>query len=61
MIETPEIGREYLQPGEEQTVRLVVSSQDQSIWDVANNAWKFVPGSKVYVGASSRDIRLTGG
>ncbi|MCX4164159.1 MULTISPECIES: glycoside hydrolase family 3 protein [Paraburkholderia] len=50
-----------LQPGEEQTVRLVVSPQDQSIWDVANNAWKFVPGSKVYVGASSRDIRLTGG
>jgi len=28
------------------------------VWDTARNDWTYVPGSAVYVGASSRDIRL---
>jgi beta-glucosidase len=48
-----------LAPGETRSVRVMISAQDQSIWDVARGAWKFIPGSSVYVGASSRDIRLS--
>lgn len=48
-----------LQPGESRTVSVVVSPDDQSIWDVTHNRWKYVRGSSVYVGASSRDIRLS--
>lgn len=48
-----------LQPGESRTVSVVVSPDNQSIWDVARNRWKYVRGSSVYVGASSRDIRLS--
>ena len=47
-----------LQPGESRQVTVSVSPRRQSIWSVDNNGWKFIPGSRVYVGASSRDIRL---
>lgn len=39
-------------------VRVAIPERMQSVWDTASNGWKYVPGSAVYVGASSRDIRL---
>jgi beta-glucosidase len=47
-----------LKPGESHQVTISVSPRQQSIWSVDANDWKFIPGSRVYVGASSRDIRL---
>jgi beta-glucosidase len=47
-----------LKPGESHQVTISVSPRQQSIWSVDADNWKFVPGSRVYVGASSRDIRL---
>jgi beta-glucosidase len=47
-----------LKPGESRKVTITVSPRQQSIWSVDVNDWKFIPGSRVYVGASSRDIRL---
>jgi len=49
-----------LNPGEARHVRVTVSPRMQSVWDTSRNGWKFVPGGTVYVGASSRDIRLQG-
>lgn len=38
-----------------------LSDEDLSIWDVSTHSWSLVHGSfSIYVGASSRDIRLTG-
>lgn len=48
----------YLRPGESKPVRVTLTGRAQSVWDTASNDWKYVPGSAVYVGASSRDIRL---
>ena len=48
----------YLNPGEARHVRVSIPARFQSVWDTASNGWKFVPGSAVYIGASSRDIRL---
>ncbi|MEX3960092.1 glycoside hydrolase family 3 C-terminal domain-containing protein [Trinickia sp. EG282A] len=48
----------YLRPGEAREVRVTIPERMQSVWDTASNGWKYVPGSAVYVGASSRDIRL---
>jgi beta-glucosidase len=48
----------YLHPGEARQVSLTIPDRMQSVWDTARNAWEFVPGNAVYVGASSRDIRL---
>lgn len=51
--------RVHLNPGESREVRVAVSSRDLSIFDVANNAWKLVPGKYDFmVGASSRDLPL---
>jgi beta-glucosidase len=47
-----------LKPGGSRKVSITVSPREQSIWSVDVNDWKFIPGSRVYVGASSRDIRL---
>jgi beta-glucosidase len=47
-----------LNPGESKLVSINVSPRMQSIWSVDTHEWKFIPGSHVYVGASSRDIRL---
>ncbi|WP_323121230.1 glycoside hydrolase family 3 C-terminal domain-containing protein [Burkholderia alba] len=49
-----------LNPGEARRVRITVSPRMQSVWDTARNGWRYVPGGTVYVGASSRDIRLQG-
>jgi len=48
-----------LMPGESRQVRITISPRMQSIWSVDANDWKFIPDSRVYVGASSRDIRLS--
>lgn len=48
-----------LKPGESKQVRITISPRMQSIWSVDANDWKFIPDSRVYVGASSRDIRLS--
>ena len=49
-----------LNPGEARHVHVSVSPRMQSVWDTSRNGWKVVPGGTVYVGASSRDIRLQG-
>lgn len=54
-----------LEPGECQqvTVRLAPQSLDHllSYWEVDRTTWEIAQGEyQVYVGASSRDIRLTG-
>ena len=49
-----------LNPGEARRVRVTVSPRMQSVWDTSRNGWRVVPGGTVYVGASSRDIRLQG-
>jgi beta-glucosidase len=48
----------YLKPGEAKPVRVTITERAQSVWDTAHNDWAYVPGSAVYVGASSRDIKL---
>jgi beta-glucosidase len=47
-----------LRPGESKQVSIRISARMQSVWSVDANCWRFIPGSRVYVGASSRDIRL---
>ncbi|POS04354.1 glycoside hydrolase family 3 C-terminal domain-containing protein [Burkholderia gladioli] len=47
-----------LNPGESRRVNVIVTPRMQSVWDEAQGKWRYVPGSSVYVGASSRDIRL---
>eukprot|EP00043_Microstomoeca_roanoka_P013291 m.130236 g.130236 ORF g.130236 m.130236 type:complete len:782 (+) comp15716_c2_seq1:3-2348(+) len=43
------------------TVTFSLNDRDLSIWDVSSHSWTKVQGSfNVFVGASSRDIRLTG-
>ncbi|KAK8096155.1 glycoside hydrolase family 3 protein [Apiospora kogelbergensis] len=50
-----------LAPGEEGIVTLELTRRDLSVWDVVGQQWDLQPGEYgVYVGASSRDIRLTG-
>ena len=47
--------------GAAQNVYFVVTDADVSVWNAAAGAWQVVHGVyDVYVGASSRDIRLTG-
>ena len=48
-----------LKLGDSKQVRITISPRMQSIWSVDANDWKFIPDSRVYVGASSRDIRLS--
>jgi beta-glucosidase len=47
-----------LKPNQSQQVSISIAPRMQSIWSVDDSNWKFIPGSHVYVGASSRDIRL---
>ncbi|KAJ4164934.1 hypothetical protein LMH87_006587 [Akanthomyces muscarius] len=50
-----------LQPGETGKVTFELTKRDLSQWDVVQQKWVLHPGDyKIYVGASSRDIRLTG-
>ncbi|CAA7266631.1 unnamed protein product [Cyclocybe aegerita] len=51
----------YLTPGQSKTVTLELSRFDLSIWNVAAQRWQVPTGQTgILVGASSRDIRLTG-
>jgi beta-glucosidase len=47
-----------MNPGESRRVHVTVTQRMQSVWDTSRNNWRYVPGGTVYVGASSRDIRL---
>jgi beta-glucosidase len=47
-----------LEPGELKQVNMLVSPRTQSIWDTSANNWRVIPDPAVYVGSSSRDIRL---
>ncbi|RFU35213.1 hypothetical protein B7463_g1094, partial [Scytalidium lignicola] len=50
-----------LQPGQSTTVTFNLRKKDLSYWDVSSQSWILPSGTfTVYVGASSRDIRLTG-
>ncbi|KAK7968705.1 glycoside hydrolase superfamily [Apiospora saccharicola] len=50
-----------LQPGEEGVVTFELTRRDLSVWDVVKQSWVVQEGEYgVYVGASSRDVRLTG-
>jgi beta-glucosidase len=48
----------HLDPGEGQQVSITLSPRTQSVWDTSVNDWRVIPDAIVYVGASSRDIRL---
>ena len=50
-----------LKPGESRSVRFIVDASALSYWAVGSHAWKIAPGTYgVFVGSSSRDIRLHG-
>ncbi|KAJ6533421.1 glycoside hydrolase family 3 protein [Mycena vulgaris] len=50
-----------LAAGASQQVQITVSQREMSIWDTPSQSWVRPPGTfLVYVGASSRDIRLNG-
>lgn len=50
-----------LKPGEEVEVRFALTRRDLSVWDVVAQQWKVRRGEyKLWVGASSRDLRLHG-
>jgi beta-glucosidase len=50
-----------IEVGASGTATFKVRRRDMSIWDTTAKAWTVVSGSyDVYVGASSRDVRLTG-
>lgn len=50
-----------LKAGTSAHVRFTVDARALSYWDVASHGWKVAPGVyKVFVGSSSRDIRLEG-
>ncbi|KAK7752827.1 hypothetical protein SLS62_005169 [Diatrype stigma] len=50
-----------LQPGEGKTVTIALTRRDLSFWDVEAQQWRIPEGVfNVYVGASSRDLRLNG-
>jgi beta-glucosidase len=49
-----------LKVNEQKTVQFPVTAKDCSIWDSSSHSWKLIQGKfGVFVGASSRDIRLT--
>ncbi|KAI5926511.1 glycoside hydrolase family 3 protein [Camillea tinctor] len=51
----------FLNPGESVTVHFALTRRDFSVWDVVAQEWVVQEGSyQIRVGASSRDIRLTG-
>ncbi len=53
--------RVALKPGQEQTVTFTLDRADMSFYDGAKDQWVAEPGEfEVYVGSSSRDLRLKG-
>lgn len=50
-----------LQPGQTKTATFSLRKKDLSYWDVSSQKWIVPKGQfKLYVAASSRDIKLTG-
>ncbi len=50
-----------LAPGASATVTFTVAVPEVQVWDTVSGSWVITPGTySVYVGSSSRDIRLTG-
>jgi beta-glucosidase len=50
-----------LDPGQTAHVQFTVDARAVSYWDIATHAWTILPGTiHVFVGSSSRDIRLRG-
>ena len=50
-----------LQPGESREVQFSLDRRDMSIWNVVAQQWELQKGSyKVWIGASSRDLRVEG-
>jgi beta-glucosidase len=50
-----------LEAGESAPVALVLEPRDLQVWDAGVHAWAPVSGTfTVFVGASSRDVRLQG-
>ena len=50
-----------LGPGETKTVSITMSRYDLSVWDTVTQSWRRPKGTiKLFVGASSRDVRLKG-
>lgn len=53
--------RMLLEPGESKTVTFSLTRRDMSVWDVVAQQWKLQDGEYgVWVGASSRDLKLNG-
>lgn len=53
--------RVALRPGQKKTVTFALTRRDLSIWDVVVQQWRLQNGTyPIYVGASSRDLRLNG-
>ncbi|KAK9786720.1 putative Cel3e-like protein [Seiridium cardinale] len=53
--------KSQLFPGDSVTIRFELTRRDLSVWDVASQQWEIQDGNyTVFVGASSRDVRLTG-
>jgi beta-glucosidase len=53
--------RVHLACGATETVTFPITRRDLSIWDVVAQKWKLQEGEyPIYVGASSRDVKLTG-
>ncbi|KAF8078406.1 beta-glucosidase, partial [Lyophyllum atratum] len=51
----------YLTPGQSKTVTMQLSRYDLSFWNVVSQRWQVPAGTHgISIGASSRDIRLTG-
>ena len=51
----------FLNPGEEREVRISLNDRSFGVWSIGENDWVVEPGTyEIRVGASSRDIRLTG-
>jgi beta-glucosidase len=51
----------YLEPSSSTTATFTMAQRDWSTWDPDAYAWKQATGTfTVYVGASSRDLRLNG-
>lgn len=51
----------FLEAGETTSVGFGLTRRDLSVWDAAAQAWALLPGTyTVFVGASSRDLRLNG-